>query len=66
LTGQFPNDGQNRKAPNYVLLADHSARNREIHTRAVQAELKTSGDPKDANILKMLRLIDEQLNPWKA
>jgi hypothetical protein len=38
---------------------------RMLDSRAAQSELKANGDPKDANVQKMLSLMDEQLNRRK-
>jgi hypothetical protein len=39
---------------------------RMLDARAAQAELKAKGDPKDANIQKILSFIDKQLHRPKA
>ena len=39
---------------------------RMFDARAAQAELTAKGDPKDANVQKMLCLMDEQPNRRKA
>jgi hypothetical protein len=39
---------------------------RMLDARSAQTELKATGDPRDANVQKMLRLMDEQPNRPKT